>query len=51
MLMEPIITKKLITYKSLYPKGNENLESLLSEIPSASAIEYAAYLLVRTILR
>lgn len=47
MLMEPIITKKLITYKSLYPKGNENLESLLSEIPSASAIEYAAYLLVR----
>lgn len=47
MPMEPIITKKIITYKCLYPDGNENLQDLICGIPSASAIEQAAYLLVR----
>lgn len=45
--MEPIITKKIITYKCIYPAGNDKLGDLLYEIPSASAIEYASYLLVR----
>lgn len=47
MPMEPIITKKIITYKCLYPNGNENLKDLLCGIPSASAIEQASYMLVR----
>lgn len=45
--MEPILIKKIFTYKCLYPSGNEVLKDLLHDIPSASAIEKAAYLLVR----
>lgn len=45
--MEPIQVKKIFTYQCLYPSGNEVLKDLLRDIPSASAIEKAAYLLVR----
>lgn len=45
--MEPIITKRIITYNCLYPTGNDNLEELLKVIPSASAIEQASYILVQ----